>query len=131
MYLVDLCKKHRGCAELFQVQEESDEEAQMATPRSVRSTREAWAQSPSLLSHLSPPRSTMTVVRFDPSGKHVYVGTSIGSILVFNTRTKSVRLIPCRCCSHGLMAWRRWSHGTRSPALVSCGGSSLQSQAGP
>ena len=95
-YLVDLRKMHRGCAKLFQVQEESDEEAQMATLRSVRSMREAWAQSPSLLSHLSPPRSAMTVVHFDLSGKHVYVGTSVGSILVFNTRTKSVRLIPCR-----------------------------------
>lgn len=32
----------------------------------------------------------MTVARFDPTGKHVFVGTSSGSVLVFNTRTKSV-----------------------------------------
>jgi hypothetical protein len=35
--------------------------------------------------------SAMTVARFDPSGKLVFVGTSNGNILVFNTRTKSVR----------------------------------------
>lgn len=38
-------------------------------------------------------RSDMTVARFDPTGKHIFVGTSLGYILVFNTRTKSVRLI--------------------------------------
>ena len=101
MYLVDLRKKYRGRTELFQVQEESDKEAQMATLRSVHSMREAWAQSPSLLSHLSPPRSAMMVTRFDLSGKHIYIGTSVGSILIFNTHTKSVHLIPCRM----LLAW--------------------------
>jgi COMPASS component SWD1 len=34
----------------------------------------------------------MTVARFDPSGKCVFIGTSSGSILVFNTRTKSVSI---------------------------------------
>ena len=32
----------------------------------------------------------MTVARFDPLGKHIFVGTSSGSLLVFNTRTKTV-----------------------------------------
>ncbi|TFY80416.1 hypothetical protein EWM64_g3606 [Hericium alpestre] len=32
----------------------------------------------------------MTTARFDPSGKHIFVGTSAGSILVFNTRTKTM-----------------------------------------
>jgi len=32
----------------------------------------------------------MTVARFDPTGQHVFVGTSVGSILVFNTRTKTM-----------------------------------------
>lgn len=35
-------------------------------------------------------RSAMTVARFDPSGKNIFIGTSSGSILVFNTRTKSM-----------------------------------------
>lgn len=35
----------------------------------------------------------MTVARFDPTGKHVFIGTSSGSVLVFNTRTKSVRYL--------------------------------------
>lgn len=35
-------------------------------------------------------RSTMTVVHFDPSGKHIFAGTSTGSVLVFNARTKTV-----------------------------------------
>lgn len=39
-------------------------------------------------------RAAMTVARFDPTGKHIFVGTSSGSVLVFNTRTKSVRAFP-------------------------------------
>jgi len=35
----------------------------------------------------------MTVARFDPTGKHIFIGTSSGSILVFNTRTKSVNAL--------------------------------------
>lgn len=35
-------------------------------------------------------RSALTVARFDPSGKHIFVGTSHGTILVFNSRTKTV-----------------------------------------
>lgn len=34
-YLVDLRKQHRGRVELFEVQDESDEEAQMSAPRLV------------------------------------------------------------------------------------------------
>ena len=36
--------------------------------------------------------SAMITARFDLSGKHIFVGTSSGSILVFNTRTKTVIL---------------------------------------
>lgn len=32
----------------------------------------------------------MTVARFDPSGKYIFIGTASGSVLVFNTRTKTV-----------------------------------------
>ena len=35
----------------------------------------------------------MTVARFDPSGKFVFIGTSAGTILVFNTRTKTVSFV--------------------------------------
>ncbi|KAF4616164.1 hypothetical protein D9613_011428 [Agrocybe pediades] len=35
-----------------------------------------------------PSRSGMTTARFDPTGKNIFVGTSSGYILVFNTRTK-------------------------------------------
>ncbi|KAI0047292.1 WD40 repeat-like protein [Auriscalpium vulgare] len=66
-YLVDLRKKHRGRVELEEVQYASDEEGQMNTHRSA-----------------------MSVARFDPSGKNVFVGTSLGSILVFNSRTKTM-----------------------------------------
>ena len=35
-------------------------------------------------------RSAPTAAKFDPSGKHVFVGTTLGTLLVFNTRTKTV-----------------------------------------
>ncbi|KAI6043492.1 WD40-repeat-containing domain protein, partial [Pisolithus marmoratus] len=34
-------------------------------------------------------RTIMTTIRFDPTGRHVFVGTSAGTIEVYNTRTKS------------------------------------------
>ena len=34
----------------------------------------------------------MTVALFDPSGKFIFIGTASGKVLVFNTRTKMVRL---------------------------------------
>ncbi|EMD40979.1 hypothetical protein CERSUDRAFT_121584 [Gelatoporia subvermispora B] len=66
-YIVDLRKEHRGRYELVETQEESDEEGQM-----------------------NKPRAAMTVARFDPTGKHVFVGTSAASILVFNARTRTM-----------------------------------------
>jgi len=39
----------------------------------------------------------MTVARFDPSGKYIFIGTASGKVLVFNTRTKTVRLISLSC----------------------------------
>jgi COMPASS component SWD1 len=68
-YLVDLRKENRGQVELCEVQDESDDEGE---------------------SQVSRQRSAMTVARFDPTGKHIFVGTSSGSVLVFNTRTKSM-----------------------------------------
>ncbi|KZP21728.1 WD40 repeat-like protein [Athelia psychrophila] len=66
VYLVDLRKEHRSRIELCEVQDEEDEEED------------------------APPRSAMTATSFDPTGKHIFVGTSSGSILVFNARTKTM-----------------------------------------
>ncbi|TFK43045.1 WD40-repeat-containing domain protein [Crucibulum laeve] len=63
-YVVDLRKEHRSRTELYEVLEESEEE--------------------------EPSRPGMTCARFDPSGKHIFVGTTAGSLLVFNTRTKTM-----------------------------------------
>jgi COMPASS component SWD1 len=35
-------------------------------------------------------RSAMTMARFDPSGKYIFIGTAAGTLLVFNSRTKTV-----------------------------------------
>ncbi|KAJ7367904.1 WD40-repeat-containing domain protein [Mycena albidolilacea] len=68
-YLVDQRKAHRARVELCEVQEESDDEG------AATSTRV---------------RSAITVARFDPSGKHIFLGTNGGYILVFNTHTKTM-----------------------------------------
>jgi hypothetical protein len=83
-YLVDLRKKYRGRVELEEVQDDSDEE-------SGASARYALLLLPFFLCKYSAyDRSAMTVAQFDPTGRHIFVGTSTGSILVFNTRTKTV-----------------------------------------
>ena len=41
-------------------------------------------------------RAAMTVARFDPAGKHVFLGTSAAYVLVFNTRTKTVSAVVSR-----------------------------------
>jgi hypothetical protein len=35
-------------------------------------------------------RPIMTSARFDPTGRHVFAGTSAGTVYVFNVRTKGV-----------------------------------------
>ncbi|KAJ3765427.1 WD40 repeat-like protein [Lentinula raphanica] len=65
VYLIDLRKNHRSRTELYEP--EGDEDGIEG-----QSTR----------------RYTMTVARFDTSGKYVFIGTSGGYILVFNSRTK-------------------------------------------
>ncbi|KAI0346972.1 WD40 repeat-like protein [Trametopsis cervina] len=67
-YLVDMRKKYRSMrVELCEVEDETEYESQM-----------------------NKPRSALTVARFDPSGKHVFMGTAASHILVFNTRTKTM-----------------------------------------
>lgn len=59
-YIVDLRSSHRG---RFELGEEDDGDEK---------------------------RTIMTTARFDPTGRHVFVGTSAGTIEVYNTRTKSL-----------------------------------------
>ncbi|KAK2462310.1 hypothetical protein APHAL10511_005616 [Amanita phalloides] len=68
-YVTDLRKEHRSRVELCEVLAREDMYDEAQSSRS---------------------RSAMTVARFDPSGKYVFVGTSAGTILVFNTRTKTM-----------------------------------------
>ncbi|KAF7301216.1 WD-REPEATS-REGION domain-containing protein [Mycena indigotica] len=68
-FIVDQRKAHRSRVELCEMLDESDEEAGGSSARV---------------------RSAITIARFDPSGKHVYMGTTNGQILVFNTRTKTM-----------------------------------------
>ncbi|TFK74390.1 COMPASS complex protein [Pluteus cervinus] len=67
-YLVDLRKEHHSRVELCEALDEGEDEAQAA----------------------GRPRPPMTAARFDPSGKHIFIGTASGYILVFNTRTKTM-----------------------------------------
>ncbi|KAF9076659.1 WD40 repeat-like protein [Rhodocollybia butyracea] len=68
VYLIDLRKApHRGRTELFEPEGDEDE-------GQGQSSR----------------RYAMTVARFDPTGKFVFVGTSGGYILVFNSRSKTM-----------------------------------------
>ncbi|KAF8556293.1 WD40 repeat-like protein [Imleria badia] len=60
-YIVDLRSTHRGRFELCD-EDEGDERA----------------------------RPIMTSARFDPTGRHVFVGTSAGTVYVFNVRTKGL-----------------------------------------
>lgn len=86
-YLVDLRKKYRGRVELEEVQDDSDEE-------SGASSRCALPLLPfSSCIYSACDRSAMTVAQFDPTGRHIFVGTSTGSILVFNSRTKTVSCV--------------------------------------
>ncbi|KAG7096577.1 hypothetical protein E1B28_003997 [Marasmius oreades] len=63
VYLQDLRPSYRERFELCEPQEEGEDEEHSR-------------------------RAAMTVARFDPSGKHIFIGTSSGHILVFNTRTR-------------------------------------------
>ncbi|KAF8121309.1 WD40-repeat-containing domain protein [Boletus edulis] len=60
-YIIDLRSTHRGRFELC-VEDEGDERV----------------------------RAMMTSARFDPTGRHVFVGTSAGTVYVFNVRTKGL-----------------------------------------
>ncbi|CAL1702037.1 unnamed protein product [Somion occarium] len=63
-YIVDLRKEHRGRTELCEP-DDADEDSRQRN-------------------------AAFTVARFDPSGKHIFIGTSAGYIVVFNSRTKTM-----------------------------------------
>ena len=67
--------------------------------------------------------AAFTVVRFDPTGRYVFVGTSNGSILVFHSRTKIVR-VAYLIALHFLTLFS-FLRGTRFPAQALCGDSRL------
>ena len=84
-YLCDLRKTERSRIELVELMEESDDEQ-------GQSTRTRYVLPFCFLgtAHLDCRRSFMTVARFEPSGKYIFIGTTAGSLLVFNSRTKAV-----------------------------------------
>ncbi|KAL0570490.1 chromatin binding protein [Marasmius crinis-equi] len=63
VYLQDLRPNYRERFELCEPQEEGEDEDSFR-------------------------RAAMTVARFSPTGKHIFIGTSSGHVLVFNTRTR-------------------------------------------
>ncbi|KAI0722010.1 COMPASS complex protein [Cerioporus squamosus] len=67
LWIVDLRSEYKGQYELVEVFDDDDEEGG---------------------SHRA--RNGFATARFDPSGKHVFVGTTSGTLLVFNTRTKTM-----------------------------------------
>ena len=69
-----------------------------------------------LTDHGSP--AAFTVVRFDPTGRYVFVGTSNGSILVFHSRTKTVRSVYLLVLR--VLILFSFLRDTRLPALASC-----------
>lgn len=71
---------------------------------------------------------SLTAARFDPSGKYIFVGTNAGSILVFNTRTKTVSRFLVLL---SVLRTLRSSHATKTlQDLVTSRALTLQNQGG-
>lgn len=114
-FIVDLRKGHAGRFELYDQHEGDDQRCVLTLVR---------GRPIDVANHDSP--AAFTVVRFDPTGRYVFVGTSNGSILVFHSRTKTVG-------SAYLLALRflilsSFLHATRLPALALCGDLRLQKE---
>jgi len=71
-YIVDLRKEHRGRYELCEPEDDDGNEEEPSSSRGPQSN------------------VAVTVARFDPTGRYVFLGTSSGTILVFNSRTKTM-----------------------------------------
>ncbi|KAI0643665.1 WD40 repeat-like protein [Trametes meyenii] len=67
VYVVDLRREYRGRYELSEFQDDEEDEAQMSRSRSAFSS-----------------------ARFDLTGRHIFLGTTLGFVLVFNSRTKTM-----------------------------------------
>jgi len=53
-------------------------------------------------------RSAISVARFDISGRYVFAGTTNGMLLVFNTRTKTVRYLFFNVCKSDFINFFYW-----------------------
>lgn len=87
VYLTDLRKNHRSRTELYEPDGDEDGNEDQGQSNKRYAVHKRVGESSNLFFH----RYAMSVARFDPSGKHVFVGTSGGYILAFHTRTKTVR----------------------------------------
>lgn len=91
-FLCDMRKEHKSRVELLEILMEEahvDEDDENNGNVRVRYDLRCSLKNLSYLFHV---RFPMTVARFDPSGKFIFIGTASGKVLVFNTRTKMVKL---------------------------------------
>jgi COMPASS component SWD1 len=91
-FVCDVRKEHKSRVELLEtLMEEAHVDEDDENNGNVRVRYDSRCLSIFLLfiPYISSP---MTVARFDPSGKFIFIGTASGKVLVFNTRTKTVKL---------------------------------------
>ena len=91
-FVCDMRKQYKSRVELLEILMEEghvDEDDESNGNVRVRYDSRCSLKTISYLFHV---RFPMTVARFDPSGKFIFIGTASGKVLVFNTRTKMVRL---------------------------------------
>lgn len=114
-FIVDLRKGHAGRFELYDQHEGDDQRCVFLLEKSCPAN---------VVNRGSP--AAFTVVRFDPTGRYVFVGTSNGSILVFHSRTKIVR--GARSIALHFLTFFSFLHGTRFPAPALCEDLRLQKE---
>ena len=89
-FVCDMRKEHKSRVELLEILTDEahvDEDDENNGNTRVRYDSHCSLKNFSYSFYL---RSPMTVARFDPCGKHIFIGTASGNVLVFNTRTKIV-----------------------------------------
>lgn len=90
-FVCDMRKEHKSRVELLEILTDEahvDEDDENNGNTRVRYDSHCSLKTSSYLFYL---RSPMTVARFDPCGKYIFIGTASGNVLVFNTRTKIVK----------------------------------------
>ena len=90
-YVCDLRKQNRSRIELLETITDEGLEEEENNGQGILRYISSVFHHLGLLLMLASCRSPMTAARFDPTGKNIFVGTASGSILVFNTRTKTVK----------------------------------------